>query len=102
MRHLCDVGDNCHHLADVGIGHADSKEISVLLDSALLIALLGYLDMCWSFFVARAYIMLILLIKSVKKSEHKQQTFSVELNFKFPHPSSSTAVQVMVVASQRM
>lgn len=46
--------------------------------------------------------MLILLIKSVKKSERKQQTFSVELNFKFPHPSSSTAMQVMVLASQRM
>jgi len=43
-RHLCDVGDNYNHLADVGIGHADSEELSVLLDTTLLIALPIYLD----------------------------------------------------------
>lgn len=53
-----------------------------LANSGIFIALLFYPDMCWSFFVMRAYTMLIPLKKRVKKFEHKQQTFSVELNFR--------------------
>lgn len=66
----------------MGNDYVESKEISILLDSAPLTALLVYSDMCWSFFVTRAYLMLVLLMKSDRKFEHKQQTFVVMLNFK--------------------
>lgn len=51
-----------------------------MLNSALLIAVLG---MCWCFFGTKeAYIMSIILIKSIRKFGPTQETFSLESDFK--------------------
>lgn len=69
------------------------------MNIALLIAVL---DMCWSFFVTKkAYIMSIILIKSIRKFGAIQEAFALESDFmlgSFPHPNAHTATQTVVSA----